>query len=629
MIARLIAWSARNLLLVLFGTGFAAAAGLYALLHLPLDAIPDLSDTQVIVYTEYPGQAPQVIEDQVTYPLTTAMLTVPKSKVVRGFSFFGVSFVYVIFEDGTDIYWARSRVLEFLNGASARLPAGVTPTIGPDATGVGWVYQYAVMSKELNLADTRTLQDWNLKFALAKAEGVAEVASVGGFVKQYNVILDPQRMRDRGITMQKMRDAIRASNADVGGRTVELSEFEYVIRGKGYIKSINDLGDIVLKTSGGTPVLLRDVARVELGPDERRGIAELNGEGEVASGIVLQRFGLNALEVIQNVKKRFREIASSLPKSVEIVPVYDRSNLIYAAIDTLKHTLFEESVVVALVCIVFLLHVRSALVAILMLPVGILMAFGAMKLLGLGSNIMSLGGIAIAIGAMVDAAIVMIENAHKHLERAEPGKSRIDVLIAAAAEVGPGAVLQPADHHGVVHADLHARIAGGAAVQPACVHQDVLDGGRRAPLGDVGAGADGDLRARADRSGAPESDQPVPDLDLPPGDQGRHAGEDAGGRARARRAGREHLAGAPARHRVHAEPQRRHAALHADHAAGHLRHQGRRTDADPGPNHSILSGSRLGLRQGRARCDRPPIRHRPRCSKPSSTSSRRKSGAPA
>ena len=437
MIARIISWSARNLLLVLFGTGFAAAAGIYALVHLPLDAIPDLSDTQVIVYTEYPGQAPQVIEDQVTYPLTTAMLTVPRSKVVRGFSFFGVSFVYVIFEDGTDIYWARSRVLEFLNGAASRLPTGVNPTIGPDATGVGWVYQYAVVSKELNLADTRTIQDWNLKFALAKAEGVAEVASVGGFVKQYNVILDPQRMRDLGITMQKMRDAIRASNADVGGRTVELSEFEYVIRGKGYLKGINDLGNIVLKTNNGTPVLLRDVARVELGPDERRGITELNGEGEVASGIVLQRFGVNALDVIDNVKKRFKEIASSLPKSVEIVPVYDRSNLINAAIATLKYTLLEESVVVALVCIIFLLHVRSALVAILMLPVGVLMAFGAMKLLGLGSNIMSLGGIAIAIGAMVDAAIVMIENAHKHLERAEPGRSRVDILIKAASEVGP------------------------------------------------------------------------------------------------------------------------------------------------------------------------------------------------
>jgi Cu(I)/Ag(I) efflux system membrane protein CusA/SilA len=437
MIARLIAWSARNLLLVFFGAGFAAAAGIYALAHLPLDAIPDLSDTQVIVYTEYPGQAPQVIEDQVTYPLTTAMLTVPRSKVVRGFSFFGVSFVYVIFEDGTDIYWARSRVLEFLNSAASRLPAGVTPTMGPDATGVGWVYQYAVMSGELNLSDTRTIQDWNLKFALAKAEGVAEVASVGGFVKQYNVILDPQRMRDLGISMQRMRDAIRASNADVGGRTVELSEFEYVIRGKGYLKGINDLGNIVLKTSNGTPVLLRDIARVELGPDERRGITELNGEGEVASGIVLQRFGVNALDVIENVKKRFKEIASSLPGSVEIVAVYDRSNLINAAIETLKHTLLEESLVVALVCIVFLLHFRSALVAIVMLPVGILMAFGTMKLLGLGANIMSLGGIAIAIGAMIDAAIVMIENAHKHLERAKPGQSRVTVLIEAAAEVGP------------------------------------------------------------------------------------------------------------------------------------------------------------------------------------------------
>jgi Cu(I)/Ag(I) efflux system membrane protein CusA/SilA len=437
MIARLIAWSARNLLLVLFGTGFAAAAGIYALAHLPLDAIPDLSDTQVIVYTEYPGQAPQVVEDQVTYPLATAMLTVPKSKVVRGFSFFGVSFVYVIFEDGTDIYWARSRVLEFLNGAASRLPAGVTPAIGPDATGVGWVYQYAVTSKELNLAQTRTIQDWNLKFALAKAEGVAEVASVGGFVKQYNVVLDPQRMRDLGISIQKVRDAIRASNADVGGRTVELSEFEYVIRGRGYLKSIDDLGDIVLKTDKGTPVLLRNVARVELGPDERRGITELNGEGEVASGIILQRFGMNALDVIENVKKRFKEIATSLPKSVEIVPVYDRSNLIYAAIATLKHTLIEESLVVALVCVVFLLHVRSALVAILMLPVGVLMAFGAMKVLGIGSNIMSLGGIAIAIGAMVDAAIVMVENAHKHLERAEPGKSRVAILIDAASEVGP------------------------------------------------------------------------------------------------------------------------------------------------------------------------------------------------
>jgi copper/silver efflux system protein len=437
MIARLIGWSARNLMLILIGTVFAVAAGLYALEHLPLDAIPDLSDTQVIVYTEYKGQAPQVIEDQVTYPLTTAMLTVPKSKVVRGFSFFGVSFVYIIFEDGTDIYWARSRVLEYLNAAARKLPNGVTPTLGPDATGVGWVYQYAIQSNNMSLADLRSLQDWNVRYGIAKAEGVAEVASVGGFVKQYNVVVDPGRLRSLNIPLSKVRDVIRGSNMDVGGRTVELSEFEFIVRGRGYLKSIADLSNVVLKVDNGTPVLLKDVARIELGPDERRGITELNGEGEVASGIALQRFGQNALDVIDNVKSRFAEMASSLPKGVEIIPVYDRSNLIHDAIETLKRTLTEESIVVALVCIVFLLHVRSALVAILMLPVGILMAFAAMKALGLGSNIMSLGGIAIAIGAMIDAAIVMIENAHKHLERAPPDKPRIDVLIEAASEVGP------------------------------------------------------------------------------------------------------------------------------------------------------------------------------------------------
>jgi Cu(I)/Ag(I) efflux system membrane protein CusA/SilA len=437
MIARIIDWSARNIMIVLIATFMAAAGGIYALRHLPLDAIPDLSDTQVIVYTTHPGQAPQVVEDQVTYPLTTAMLTVPKSKVVRGFSFFGVSFVYIIFEDGTDIYWARSRVLEYLNAATSRLPAGVTPVLGPDATSVGWVYQYAVESKDQNLAQTRSLQDWTLRYGLAKAEGVAEVASAGGFVKQYNVIVDPQKLRDLGIPLDKIREAIRASNTDVGGRTLELSEFEFVVRGKGYLRGLDDLGKIAVKVDNGTPVLLRDVARVELGPDERRGITELNGEGEVASGITLQRFGLNALDVIDNVKKRMAELATSLPKGTDIIPVYDRSNLIYAAIDTLKHTLVEESAIVALVCIVFLLHIRSALVAILMLPVGILMAFAAMRWLGLGANIMSLGGIAIAIGAMIDGAIVMIENAHKHLEREGAKKPRTEILIEAAKEVGP------------------------------------------------------------------------------------------------------------------------------------------------------------------------------------------------
>lgn len=437
MIARLIAWSARNLILVLIGTVFAVTAGIYALRTLPLDAIPDLSDVQVIVYTEYPGQAPQVVEDQVTYPLTTAMLTVPKSKVVRGFSFFGVSFVYVIFEDGTDPYWARSRVLEYLNTAARRLPTGVTPSLGPDATGVGWVYQYAVVAKNMTLAELRSVQDWIVRYGISKAGGVAEVASVGGFVKQYNIVVNPQKLRAQGISLDKLRSAVRASNTDVGGRTVELSEFEFVVRGRGYLRGIEDIENIVLKTDAGAPLRLRDVARVELGPDERRGITELNGDGEVVSGIALQRFGANALTVIDNVKARLAEIASSLPKGVEIISVYDRSELIKAAIETLKGTLLEESIIVAFVCFIFLLHLRSALVAILMLPVGILMAFAAMKFMGLGANIMSLGGIAIAVGAMIDAAIVMIENAHKHLERAKPGTPRRQTLINAASEVGP------------------------------------------------------------------------------------------------------------------------------------------------------------------------------------------------
>ncbi|MCI4677363.1 CusA/CzcA family heavy metal efflux RND transporter [Rhodoblastus acidophilus] len=437
MIGRLISWSARNLFLIFIGMVFVVAAGVLALRTLPLDALPDLSDVQVIVYTEYPGQAPQVVEDQVTYPLASAMLTAPRSKVVRGFSFFGVSFVYIIFEDGTDLYWARSRVLEYLSAAGKQLPAGVTPVLGPDATGVGWVYQYAVVAKEMTLAELRSLQDWTIRYGLAKAEGVAEVASVGGFVKQYNVVVDPRRLQELGIPLQKLRDAIRTSNTDVGGRTVELSEFEFVVRGRGYLRGVSDLENIVLRSDNGTPLRLKDVARVEIGPDERRGVTELNGDGEVASGIAIQRFGANALTVIDNVKAALARMASSLPKSVEIIPVYDRSQLIDAAIETLKHTLAEESLIVAFVCVIFLLHVRSALVAIIMLPVGVLMAFAAMKTLGLGANIMSLGGIAIAIGAMVDAAIVMIENAHKHLERAPPGKPRLDILIEAATEVGP------------------------------------------------------------------------------------------------------------------------------------------------------------------------------------------------
>ncbi len=440
MLAAIIDWSGRNRFLVLLGTLLIVLWGVFAVLRTPIDALPDLSDVQVIVYTEYPGQAPQVVEDQVTYPLTTAMLSVPKSKVVRGFSFFGASFVYIIFEDGTDIYWARSRVLEYLNFAAGRMPRGVTPQLGPDATGVGWVYQYALLAKDKTLAELRTIQDWFVRYQLTKAQGVAEVASIGGFVQTYQVTVDPVKLLSYGVPLMKVAQVIRDSNRDVGGRVVEMAETEYMVRGKGYLRGATDIENLVVKSEKGTPVLIRDVGRVELAPDERRGLTELNGEGEVVSGIVMARYGQNALEVIHNIKEKIAEISSGLPEGVHIEAVYDRSELIHRAIDTLKRTLIEESVIVALVCIVFLLHVRSALVAILMLPVGVLIAFIAMRQLGMNSNLMSLGGIAIAIGAMIDAAIVMIENAHKHLERLPANHSnseRAAAMMDACREVGP------------------------------------------------------------------------------------------------------------------------------------------------------------------------------------------------
>ena len=440
MLAKIIDWSGRNRFLVLLATLFIIVAGVVAVMRTPLDALPDLSDVQVIVYTEYPGQAPQVVEDQVTYPLTTSMLSVPKSKVVRGFSFFGASFVYIIFEDGTDIYWARSRVLEYLNFAAGRMPKGVTPQIGPDATGVGWVYQYVVLAKDKTLAELRTLQDWYVRYQLTKAHGVAEVASIGGFVQTYQVTVDPVKLRSYGIPLAKVSQVIRDSNRDVGGRVIEMAETEYMVRGKGYLRGIDDIENLVVKADKGTPVLVRDIARVELAPDERRGLTELNGEGEVVSGIAMARYGQNALEVIHNLKEKIGEISAGLPEGVTIESVYDRSELIHRAIDTLKHTLAEESAIVALVCVVFLLHLRSALVAILMLPVGVLIAFIAMRLLGMNSNLMSLGGIAIAIGAMIDAAIVMIENAHKHIERLPENHThadRTEAMITACKEVGP------------------------------------------------------------------------------------------------------------------------------------------------------------------------------------------------
>jgi len=451
MLSNIIDWSGRNRFLVLLTTVFIVLAGIFAVLRTPIDALPDLSDVQVIVYTEFPGQAPQVVEDQVTYPLTTSMLSVPKSKVVRGFSFFGASFVYIIFDDGTDIYWARSRVLEYLNFAAGRMPKGITPQIGPDATGVGWVYQYALLAKDKTLAELRSIQDWYVRYQLTKAHGVAEVASIGGFVQTYQVTVDPVKLRSFGIPLMRVAQVIRDSNRDVGGRAVEMAETEYMVRGKGYLRGKADIELLVVKADNGTPVLIRDIARVELTPDERRGLTELNGEGEVVSGIAMARYGQNALEVIANLKDKIAEIGPGLPEGVTVQTVYDRSELINRAIDTLKRTLLEESLIVAVVCIVFLMHVRSALVAILMLPVGILMAFIAMRLLGMSSNLMSLGGIAIAIGAMIDAAIVMIENAHKHLERLENAgrannavsnqghnlQARFNAILAACKEVGP------------------------------------------------------------------------------------------------------------------------------------------------------------------------------------------------
>ncbi len=440
MLRRIIEGSAQNP----FMTGLLGVAilgwGAFALTNTPLDAIPDLSDVQVIVFTEYPGQAPQVVEDQVTYPLTTAMLAVPYATVVRGYSFFGFSFVYIIFEDGTDIYWARSRVLEYLNFVSGRLPQGVTPTLGPDATGVGWVYEYALVDRtdQNDLSDLRSIQDWYLRYELQTVPGVSEVASIGGFVRQYQVEVDPNALASYDIPLEQVRRAIQRSNNDVGGRLIEMAETEFMVRGRGYIESLEDLAVTVIGTDGrGTPILLRDVARIQKGPELRRGLVDLNGEGEVAGGVVIMRFGENALAVIHNVKAKLKQLEAGLPEGVEIVTVYDRSSLIERAVDNLKEKLIEESIVVALVCILFLAHFRSAFVAILTLPLGVLISLIVMYHQGINANIMSLGGIAIAIGAMVDAAIVMIENAHKHLERDAGKKPRARIILDAAVEVGP------------------------------------------------------------------------------------------------------------------------------------------------------------------------------------------------
>jgi len=438
MLKRIIEFSLRNKFIVLLATLALVLGGVYALRHIPLDAIPDLSDTQVIIYTEWPGQAPNILQDQVTYPITTKMLSVPYAKVVRGYSFYGFSFVYVIFEDGTDPYWARSRVLEYLSGLSAQLPKGVTPSLGPDATGVGWAFMYSLQSKERDLYELRAMQDWYLKYALTAVDGVSEVASLGGFQKQYQVTVDPVKLRAYNLPLSQVRMAIEKSNSEVGGRSIELAEREFILRVKGYINSVEQLRKVAVGVGDkGVPILLRDVATVQLGPEMRRGIAEWNGEGETVGGVVVVRYGANARQVIMDVKKKLDLAMKGLPADVSYQIAYDRSALIDRAVKTLEEKLIEESIVVALVCVAFLLHFRSALVAIVILPIAVLIAFVIMYGQGLSSNIMSLGGIAIAIGAMVDAVIIMIENAHKHLERDGGKKPHWDIIRDASIEVGP------------------------------------------------------------------------------------------------------------------------------------------------------------------------------------------------
>ncbi len=444
MLEKVIEFSVKNRFLVILAVVFLMGWGIYSLYNIPVDAIPDLSDVQVIIYTKYEGQSPRIVEDQVTYPLTTALVSVPGSKVVRGYSFFGYSLVYVIFKDGTDLYWARSRVLEYLNYAAKRLPTGVVPTLGPDATGVGWVFEYTLSSPKRSLADLRTYQDWYLKYQLSTVPGVAEVASIGGFVKQYQVTVDPAKLLAYNIPLSDVEMAIKKSNNDVGGETIEMGESEFMIRGLGYIKSIQDVEDIpvMIDKKTNTPVYIKDIANVAYGPEMRRGIAESDGKGETVGGIIVMRYGENALSVIEGVKKKLAELKKGLPPDVKITPVYDRSSLIERAINTLKDKLIEEILIVALVCILFLMHFRSAFVAIFTLPTAILMAFIIMKAQGINANIMSLGGIAIAIGAMVDAAIIMIENAHKHIEHdmqkpTEQRRERWQLIIEASKEVGP------------------------------------------------------------------------------------------------------------------------------------------------------------------------------------------------
>jgi Cu(I)/Ag(I) efflux system membrane protein CusA/SilA len=593
--ARVIAWCVDNRVMVIMLTLFVVIGGILAMSRTPLDAIPDLSDVQVIIYSRWQGRDPQTMEDQVTYPLTTAMLAVPKVKVVRGYSFFGFSFVYAIFEDGTDIYWARSRVLEYLNQVGEQIPDGVETALGPDASGVGWVYQYTLEdpSRRYDLGDLRAIQDWYVRYQLMGVPGVAEVASIGGFVRQYQITVDPNLLQAYGVPLKNVISSVKRSNNDVGGRLLEMSETEYMVRGRGYIKGIEDVEKVVVKAAGDNtaPVLLRDVARIQMGPDIRRGIAEKNGEGEVVGGIVVMRYGENALDVIGNVKTKIAEISAGLPEGVEIHTAYDRSALIERSIDTLSHELIQQMIIVVLVCVLFLWHVRSALVAAVSLPLGILVSFVVMRILGINANIMSLGGIAIAIGAMVDAAVVLVENAHKHLERRPGvrGAERWRLIKEASIEVGPSLffslliitvsflpVFALQEQAGRLFKPLAytKTFAMAAAAVIAVTITPVLMGyfirGKIHPEATV-------------QTGTP--------LDTPPPQAGARAGE--------HRPGGDVVSLPEAGLGVHAAAERRRHPLHADIDARHFRNGSETRAADAGQVVQDVSRGRRRVRQGR------------------------------
>ena len=608
MISRIIEWCERNRFLVLTGAALLVVAGVWCLRHVPLDALPDISDVQVVIHTEWAGEPPNVIEDQVTYPLVTTLLAAPHVKAVRAQTMFGDSYVFVIFEDGTDLYWARSRVTEYLQQIAGRLPPDVHPAIGPDATGAGWVYEYAVIDRTntKSLADLRALQDWYLRYQLETVPGVSEVATIGGYVRQYQVKLDPNKLFSYGIPVSTVIDRVRDSTNEVGGSVLEMSGAEYMVRGLGYLRSLSDLENVPVATKNGTPVLVRDLGTVAFGPEVRRGAADWQGEGEAVGGIVVMRYGMNALDVINGVKAKLREIAPSLPPGVEVVTGYDRSWLIDESIKTLKRDLIEEAIIVSFVTIAFLFHFRSALVPIITLPIAVLAAFIPMYFLHVSSNVMSLGGLALAIGVLIDAAIVMVENGYKHLaersglapgEQLSEPKRRL-ILLRCGQAGRAGAVLFPDHHPGLVSSGVPAGSAGRAHVPSAGLDQNHGPGLLFAAFHHPGSGAHADVYPRAIAAGVGKPGGSRNSRHLPAGAALVSASLEAGGRHKLGLSGGHDPFVFQTGQPIHAAVVRRFFAVHAERAAGYLDHAGDRAHAGAGPHHPQLSRSLYRLRHG-------------------------------